>query len=404
MSLFLVREDLEWSATGRPVDARPGNLAYPTRKLAVHRLQILIGPTTQEVVFHVLHAGLDFAFLLRCARRCWVDSEAVVTSKFSVAPVQLGQTAHTKRCSDHCRLQIVRDDHARYAAEFRECSLMKLEPCRRALVEDHLAVLMTAVAQHHHEYPRFARHPCRRIPQFSGVSEVHLRNVARLCLDRNRDIRRLHAARATNPMHQSLQPTQTALEVHVFEPKTIVNRLRSEALLEQRFHLRLPLVQLRHLLRRRPRWQRLLHHGLQSLELRQLVHAAVQHSRCRQGATVVPSCVPADAQLLRCSSFCLPQSMHVRPPRAHLLVRASWSQTFVAPLRPRPSVDPKPDPKWIRLADLQPDLAPSRRPRGGSAWPISTGSAWPIARGSHRPIRDSQARARARLQLLRHGE
>src|SRR6478609_5621930 len=228
MSLFLVRKDLERSAARRSVDARSGNLAYPARKLAVHCLQLLVEATAQEVVLHVLHAGLDLAFLLRCARRRWVDPEAIVASELSVAPIQFRQAAHAKRRANHRGLQVVRYDHARHTTKTRKRSLVKFEPCRCALVEDHLAVLMTAVAQNHHENPRLARHPRRRIPQFSRISEVHLRYVARLRLDRNRDIRRLHAARSANPMHQPFQSTEAAFEVRMLESKTVVNRLRSE--------------------------------------------------------------------------------------------------------------------------------------------------------------------------------
>src|SRR6478736_899528 len=309
MSPFLVRKHLEWSMPGRAVDAHSGNLAYPAAEFAIDCVQFLVGAPTQEVVLHVLHPRFDFPLLLRCAWWCRVDSEAVVASEFSVAPIQLGEAAHSKRCSYHRGLQVVRHDHARHTAKPRKRPLMKFEPRRRALVEDDLAVLMTAVTQHHHETPRLARHARRRIPQFSRVSEVHLRDVARLCLDGDRHIRCLHAPCTTDAMHQALQPSKAALEVRVLEPKTVVNRLWSESLLEQCLDLRLPLVQLRYLLRRRSRRQRFLHDRFQSLELRQLVCAPVQQPRCGQRPTVVPSCVPTDAELLCCSSFCQPQSV-----------------------------------------------------------------------------------------------
>ena len=194
----------------------------------------------------------------------------------------------------------------------------------------------------------------------------------------------------------------------MFESKAIVDRLRPKSLVEQSFDLGLPLFQLGYLLRRGPRRQRLQHDCSEHLELRQRVGAALQHSGLAQRTSILFRGVPADAQLPRCAplrqsqsvqSHQLLQSMHVRPPRAHLSVQASFAQTFLGPCRPRPSLDPKPDPEWIRLADLTPSFVRFPPPQGGSAWPISGGSAWPIrtgsawaiARGSHRPIRDNEA-------------
>src|SRR6188768_2531183 len=409
MSLFFAQKHLHGTAPRRAMHARARNLQRPTTELAIHLRHVLLAAASEEVVLHVLHTRLDFPFLLGCARRRRVDAEVVVPCDLAVAAVQLRQTAHAKRCTNHRRLQVVRYDHARHAAKPSKRSLMQLQPRRRALVENHFAVLMAAVPQHHYENPSFAQRPCRRIPQLSRVSEVHLRNVARLRVDRNRHILGAYSTAAADPADHSLQSADAALVVWVLEPQTIVNGLRTESLLEQYFHRRLPLFELRYLLWRWPWRQRLHHNRFQHFERRQLVRAALQHSGFAECTTVLLRCVPSDAQLLRCSPLRQPQSvqshqllqsMHIRPPRAHLSVQASFAQTFLAPCRPRPSLAPKPDPEWIRLADLDPHFARFPPPPSGSAWPISGGSvwpipggsAWPIARGSHRPIRDTLGR------------
>src|SRR3954467_14982975 len=106
MSPFFALKYLQGTSPRRAMDARAGNLQRPTTELAIHLRNVLVAAAAEEVVLHVLHARLDFPFLLGRARRRRVDAEAVMPREFAVAAVQFWQTAHAKSRANHRGLQI----------------------------------------------------------------------------------------------------------------------------------------------------------------------------------------------------------------------------------------------------------------------------------------------------------
>ena len=244
--------------------------------------------TFEGVVLHVLDRGLDLALLLRRSRWRWVHLEAVVLRQLSVASIQCAGVRNAECCVNHGRLQVVRYDRVRYAAEGLKRLLVQQYPRLRSLVEGHPRKLMTAVREYHHEDPRLAQPTRSRIPQLADVAEVDLSYFPSPRDDGDRHVLLPRTALALNARDETFDSSNASRKLRIFAPKAVVDRCRSEPSDVQAFNSLLQACQAR-LLLMRDRWRCVLQNGsLERLERRNRVQRPLQNARCRQSVAITP--------------------------------------------------------------------------------------------------------------------
>jgi hypothetical protein len=192
--LFDFQENFEGSLMRRAVLAHPSDVARPSRELRAELVDIALLATREEVALDVLDARLDLPLLRRVVRGCRVHFEAVEPRQLAVAAIELRRPIDRERRADHRRFQVVRDDGLDDTAELRERLHVQREPGLGLLVEADADHHVPAVAEHHHEAPRFAERLGAWIVELADVAEVDLRHRAGRGVDRDRDILRLDAA------------------------------------------------------------------------------------------------------------------------------------------------------------------------------------------------------------------
>ncbi len=150
-----------------------------------------------------------------------------------------------------------------------EGSLVQRKPSRHRLIEHDLGMLVATVPQHHHADPRLSYAAHVRVAVKPRIPEVHLRNLPWSRVDGHRNLLRLHTTLRTNACDHALDRAQTALEVVVLEPQSVVDRLRLHARSVELLHDVPPTLDARCLLRSRARRQLLVDGCVEHLELRQ---------------------------------------------------------------------------------------------------------------------------------------
>ena len=304
-------EHFERTFARRAVDAQPGDVEDPAREPATeHVRSALVRARREEVVLHVLHAGLDFALLFRASWRGRRDLEAVVSRQLPVAAIQRRWLARRERCANHRRLQIVGHDDGGHSAEVLEGLHVQQQPGLDLLVEADARELMARVAQHHHEHVRLAKTPFFGVVELADIAEVHLRLLPGLGLQRDRDVFRTHAARATNGAAQSLDRGHAAVELRVLLTEPVVDRLRARPLAHQRLDQAAVPLDAAALLRGRARNRALRLHGTtQLIERRQRVHRTVPQARRDQRLPIHALGVGAHAEQRRRRATTRPHPM-----------------------------------------------------------------------------------------------
>lgn len=262
------------------------DLDDPSGELGPQDLDIELGCTgAKEVVFDVLHPGLDLPFLLRRSRWRRVDLEAMVSGQLAVASVEDRGTVDTEGCTDHSRLEVVGHDDLGHPAELLEGLDVQAHPRLDLLVEDDADDHVPRVGQDHHEDPRSAQPALRGLPELPDVAEVDLRHLAGRGLDRDGDVLGLDALCLSNPRAQPLDRREASRELFMLEPKSIEDGLRRRAMLEHRRHLADPRCDTRFLLGWSLR-DRSPDSCFQSLELGQLLRLALQEAGLAEQAAI----------------------------------------------------------------------------------------------------------------------
>jgi hypothetical protein len=249
-----------------------------------------------------------------------------VPGQLAIAAIELALVVDGKRGADHRRLQIVRHDRLDDAAELVERLDVQLQPSLDALVERHPHDHVSAVCQHHHEAPRFAKRHRGRVEQLADVAEVHLRDLSRRCLDWDRHVLRSHTLRSLNGATQAFHRRMRAGELRMLQAQSVEDGSRSEPLERQRDDDRPVVLERALLLGSWPGRPGAFDGGLQLLQCGQCLRRPVQQARPSERFAVLPLGVRSHPQETRSlpRSRLVPmkpnqllQPVHLSPPVSH---------------------------------------------------------------------------------------
>ena len=126
---------------------------------------------------------------------------------------------------------------------------MKPKPGLHRLIKHNFGKLVAAVPQHHHEDPALPRLPRRGIDAVARVTEVHLRDITRLCLDRHCNIFFDRTSLALHGGHQTLHGSDASSKLGLLDSQSVVDRRRAAVVLVKLLHHDAPSADARQLLR-----------------------------------------------------------------------------------------------------------------------------------------------------------